>query len=108
MGQSTWQVLGVFVVGEPVKQVQHDLKHGLEKAYFVTRHATKDTKSLHLHLLRPLLLELNAILPCRVRLVPVIRRQAGKRRVGRFEGSMDGGIGKRRVDRVAASMVLWV
>ncbi len=56
-------VLGIFVVGEPVKQVHDDLKHRLKKAYFVTRYTTKDAKSLRLYLPLPLLLELDSILP---------------------------------------------
>lgn len=62
----------ILVVGAAVKKIRDDLQHWLEKAYFVTRHSTKDAKAVHLHSALPLLLKSEAILPGRVRVVPVV------------------------------------
>lgn len=72
----------ILVVGEAVKQIRHHPHHGLQKAYFVAGFSTKDTKALPLHLLVPLALQLDSVLPCEIRLVPMIRGQ-GRGRVER-------------------------
>lgn len=63
----------VLVVGAAVKEIRDHLQHRLEKAYFVAWHSTEDAKAVHLHSALPLLLNSEAVLPGKVRLVPVAR-----------------------------------
>ena len=76
-GKPSW-IIKVIIT---IKEVRDHLHHGLKKAYFVAWLAAKDTKLVVLHCLRPLLLKSKSILPCEIRLVPVVCGDIRDRRI---------------------------
>lgn len=62
----------ILVVDVAIEKIHDNLQHRLKQAYFFASFATKETKTLsfqHLFLLKTL-----SGLPCKIRLVPMVRR----------------------------------
>jgi len=78
-----WVLSRVDVVRKTIEEVRDNLQHRFKKAYFVTGLASEKAKPLSLQSVLLLLVE--AVLPCGIRLMPVIRRSARERERARVK-----------------------